>query len=57
MFREIRRKKQQLSDDECREILETGKTAVLAVHGDDDYPYTIPLNYVYYEGNIFFFCV
>ncbi len=56
MFREIRRKKQQLSDDECREILETGKTAVLAVHGDDDYPYTIPLNYVYYEGNIFFHC-
>lgn len=56
MFREMRRKKQQLSADECNEILVKGKTAVLAVSGDDDYPYTVPINYVYYNGNIFFHC-
>lgn len=56
MFREMRRKKQQLSDSECKEILETGKTAVLAVNGDDGYPYTIALNYVYYNGFIYFHC-
>lgn len=56
MFREMRRKKQQLSDSECREILESGKTAVLAVNGDNGYPYTVALNYVYYNGNIYFHC-
>lgn len=56
MFREMRRKKQQLSDNECKEILETGKTAVLAVNGDDGYPYTVALNYVYYNGIIYFHC-
>ena len=56
MFRDMRRRKQLLSEQECDEILHLGKTAVLAVNGDDGYPYTIPLNYVYYEGNIFFHC-
>ena len=56
MFREMRRKKQQLTDKECDEILSLGKTAVLAVSGDDDYPYTVPINYVYHKGNIFFHC-
>lgn len=56
MFREMRRKKQQLTDKECDEILSLGKTAVLAVSGDDDYPYTVPVNYVYHNGNIFFHC-
>lgn len=56
MFREMRRKKQQLSADECNEILESGKTAVLAVHGDYGYPYTIPINYVYDSGSIYFHC-
>lgn len=56
MFREMRRKKQQLSDEECKEILETGKTAVLAVNGDGGYPYTVPVNYVYHNGSIYFHC-
>lgn len=56
MFREMRRKRQQLSAEECDKILEKGKTAVLAVSGDDGYPYTVPINYVYYNGNIFFHC-
>jgi nitroimidazol reductase NimA-like FMN-containing flavoprotein (pyridoxamine 5'-phosphate oxidase superfamily) len=34
MFREMRRKNQQLSDDEAAKILENGKTGVLAVLGD-----------------------
>lgn len=56
MFREMRRKKQQLSAEECDKILEKCKTAVLAVSGDDGYPYTVPVNYVYNNGNIFFHC-
>ena len=54
MFREMRRKKQQLADEECRSILERGKTGVLAVNGDDGYPYAVPVNYVFSNGKIYF---
>ena len=54
MFREIRRIKQKLSEEEAIEILKKGQTAVLAVLGDDDYPYTVPINYVYQNGKIYF---
>lgn len=54
MFRDLRRKKQMISQAECIEILERGHTGVLAVLGDDDYPYAVPLNYVYHEGKLYF---
>ena len=56
MFREMRRNKQQLSDEECERILERGKTGVLAVLGDDGYPYTVPINYYYNVGKIYLHC-
>ena len=34
MFREMRRKKQELSKEECIDILQSAKTAVLGVVGD-----------------------
>ncbi len=39
MFREMRRRKQILEEDEVIAILEKGKSGVLALLGDDDYPY------------------
>ncbi len=39
MFREMRRKKQKLSKEECDRILYNGTSGVLALHGDDGYPY------------------
>ena len=36
MFREMLRKKQQLSDDECIKILKEELRGVLSVLGDDD---------------------
>ena len=56
MFREIRRKKQQLANTEAIRILEKGSYGVLAVMGDDDYPYACPLSYLYHEGKIYFHC-
>ncbi|MCI8389008.1 MAG: pyridoxamine 5'-phosphate oxidase family protein [Clostridiales bacterium] len=56
MFREMRRIKQQLTQAECAEILESGKSGVLALSGDDGYPYAVPLNYVYDCGKIYFHC-
>lgn len=54
MFREMRRKKQELSKEECIDILQTAKTAVLGVVGNDGYPYTVPINFVYANDKIYF---
>lgn len=43
----MRRFKQQLSSEETERILRNGKYCVMAVSGDDDYPYAVPVNYVY----------
>jgi hypothetical protein len=56
MFREMRRKKQELSRSECEEILARGTSGVLALDGDNGYPYAVPLSYVYSDGKIIFHC-
>lgn len=54
MFREMRRKRQMLSTDECIEILNKGTSGVLALLGDNDYPYAVPISYVYCNSKIYF---
>ncbi len=54
MFREMRRKKQKLSKEECERILYDGTSGVLALHGDDGYPYTVPISYVYDGEKLWF---
>ena len=56
MFRELVRKKQQLSQEECISILKAEPRGVLSVLGDDGYPYGMPLNHYYCEedGKIYF---
>lgn len=56
MFREMRRSKQQMAADEVRAILEAGKSGVLAVLGDEGYPYAVPLSYVFTGDCIYFHC-
>lgn len=56
MFREMRRKKQVLSLEESIQVLNRGTSGVLAVSGDDSYPYAVPLSYVYHDNKIFFHC-
>lgn len=56
MFRSLRRKGQRISDGVAEKIMMDSPTGVLAVLGDDGYPYTIPLNYVYHEGKIYIHC-
>lgn len=51
MFRRMRRFKQQISDEECKKILETEKRAAFSVIGDDGYPYTVPINFYYDEND------
>ena len=54
MFREMRRKKQLLSVEESLSILNRMTSGVLAITGDNDYPYAVPLSYVYYDNKIYF---
>lgn len=54
MFREMRRINQQLSLDECEEILARCSSGVLAVSGDNGYPYAVPLSYAYHNGSLYF---
>ncbi len=54
MFRTMRRWKQQLTEEECIEVLEHEPRGVLSVHGEDGYPYGIPINFVYDGGKIYF---
>ena len=49
----MRRFRQELSENESLDILKTGKVAVMAVEGEDDYPYAVPLNYVYDNGYVY----
>ncbi|MDR3573697.1 MAG: pyridoxamine 5'-phosphate oxidase family protein [Anaerolineaceae bacterium] len=54
MFREMRRTKQLLSEAETIEILQSCTSGVLAVIGDNDYPYAVPLSFAYKDGKLFF---
>ena len=47
MFREMRRKKKEISIDMAKQLLQSSRRGVLAVNGDDGYPYAIPINYLY----------
>lgn len=53
-FREMRRKRQQLSEEESIGILQKATAGTLALLGDDDYPYAVPISYVYHEGQLYF---
>ncbi|MBQ9960101.1 MAG: pyridoxamine 5'-phosphate oxidase family protein [Oscillospiraceae bacterium] len=55
-FPAMRRAHQQLSEAQCTEILKNGSNGVLAVQGDDGFPYTVPLSFVLHDGNIYFHC-
>ena len=54
MFRQIRRVKQLLPNETAAEILERNTSGTLALLGDDDYPYAVPLSYVYLSGKLYF---
>lgn len=58
MFRELARKKKQITTEECIQVLKNEKRGVLSVLGDADYPYGMPMNHFYNEddGKIYFHC-
>jgi nitroimidazol reductase NimA-like FMN-containing flavoprotein (pyridoxamine 5'-phosphate oxidase superfamily) len=56
MFRPMRRKKQLLPEAETIAMLQSCTSGVLAVQGEEDYPYAVPLSYAFADGKLFFHC-
>lgn len=58
MFREMNRKKQQLSPEESIRILKEEPRGVLSLVGDGGYPYGLPMNHWYNpaDGCLYFHC-
>jgi len=50
----MRRKRQQLPDEESIGILQKATSGTLALLGDDDYPYAVPISYAYADGKLYF---
>ena len=53
-FREMRRNRQQLSEEESISILRKSTAGTVALLGDNDYPYAVPISYVYADGRLYF---
>ena len=51
MFRPIRKKSNEISIGEAKKLLAEARRGVLALNGDEGYPYAIPVNYFYDEEN------
>ena len=51
MFRKMMRQKQALSEEDCLELLRRLPRGVLSVLGDEGYPYGMPMNYWYNDGD------
>lgn len=54
MFREMRRGKQLLSAEDTAAVMGRCTNGVLACLGDEEYPYAVPVSYVYFNDKIYF---
>lgn len=54
MFKEMRRKEKLMSKDDTIKIMATAEYGTLACIGENGYPYSVPLNYAYENGKIYF---
>lgn len=53
---EMRRKDKQLSIINTEKIIESGEYGILSMVTEKNEPYAIPLNYIYWDGNIYIHC-
>lgn len=54
IFKEMRRNKQLLPENETIQIFEKNTSGTLALLGGNAYPYAVPISYVYLDGKIYF---
>ena len=50
-YRKMRRFKQEISRQECIEVLKNAPRGILSMHGENGFPYSVPINQYYDEEN------
>lgn len=53
MNREMYKKERQVSEERVKEMLLSSTEGTLSMHGDDGYPYSLPMNYIYLNDAIY----
>ena len=53
-FREMRRKRHLLPEEESISLFQNATSGTLALLGDNGYPYAVPMSYVYDNGKLIF---
>ncbi|MDA3931568.1 MAG: pyridoxamine 5'-phosphate oxidase family protein [Tenericutes bacterium] len=56
MFKKMRRNDKQLSNEDTINLLINGQEGILGTLSENGYPYTIVLNYIYYNDKVYFHC-
>lgn len=56
MFREMRKSKKYANEEEIKYILENGEFGTLATIGENGYPYSLPISYIYINDAVYFHC-
>ena len=56
MFRKMRRYKQEIPQQECVDILKKQPRGVLAVYGENGYPYAFPMDFIFMDEKVYFHC-
>lgn len=56
MFKQMRMTSRMADSERAFHILEKGEYGILSTTGENGYSYGVPLNYVCYDGNIYFHC-
>jgi Predicted flavin-nucleotide-binding protein len=54
MFRELRRIRQKLSNDDAFKLLKNNNYGILSLNGLDGYPYGVPVNYLLKDQTLYF---
>lgn len=52
----MRRHRQQLSQQQSINLLESSTSGTLSLNQPDGFPYQVPLSYVYTDGKLYFHC-
>ena len=56
MFRKMRRSDKEMSKEMTLALLSRGQEGVLGTIGENGYPYTVVVNYVYLNDKLYFHC-
>ena len=56
MLHKMRREDRQLSCDACIKVIAENNMGILSLNSTEEYPYGVPLNYMYHEGAVYFHC-